>query len=147
MKKRIPIPRIRLNENSSFDDSKNQGSERLAMCITIPKTIKWTDYEKELETVVDETQEMNYKIPTIPKDIHVGDRCYICHDGYIKGWMKISNIGKRSGFDCTTTGKEWADGCYVSRTGKFHYLEHPIPMKGFMGYRIVKISDIERISK
>lgn len=143
MKKRILIPRVPLNENLSEEEWNQRKSERLGMCITIPKTIKWSDYEKELKAVEDGTQEMNYKIPTVPKDVHVGDRCYVCHDGYIKGWMKISNIGKRSGFNCTTTGKEWNEGCYVSRTGKFHYLDRPVPMKGFMGYRIIKISDIE----
>ena len=106
-----------------------------SICITIPKSIKWDDYEKELKTVEDETQEMNYRIPTIPKDVNIGDRCYICHNGYIKGWMKISNISKRDGFTCTTTGKDWCDGNYISRTGKFHYLKEQVPMKGFMGYR------------
>jgi hypothetical protein len=43
-----------------------------SICITIPKTIKWEDYEKELKTVEDESQEMNYRIPTIPKDVKVG---------------------------------------------------------------------------
>ena len=106
-----------------------------SICITIPKKIKWEDYEKELKQVEDETYEMNYRLPTLPKDVKVGDRCYICHDGLIKGWMKISNIGERNGFNCTTTGKAWNDGFYVSRTGKFHYLKTEIPMKGFMGYR------------
>lgn len=105
------------------------------ICITIPRTIKWEEYEKELKAVEDETQEMNYKLPTIPKDVKPGDRCYICHDGFVKGWMKISSIGNKDGFECTTTGKNWDKGCYVSRTGKFHYLQNPIPMKGFMGYR------------
>ena len=112
-----------------------------AICITIPKSIKWEDYQKELAAVEDESQEMNYRIPTLPKDVQVGDKCYICHDGYIKGWMKISFIGKRDGFQCTTTGENWDDGYYVSRTGQFHYLKEPIPMKGFMGYR--KIEDIQ----
>ena len=66
-----------------------------SICITIPRSIKWEDYEKELKAVEDESQEMNYKIPTIPKDVSIGDRCYICHNGFIKGWMKISNISKK----------------------------------------------------
>ena len=106
-----------------------------SICITIPKSIKWEDYEKEIKSVEDETQEMNYRLPTLPKDVKVGDRCYLCHDGYIKGWMKISNIGHRDGFTCTTTGQQWKEGNYISRTGKFNYLKNPVPMKGFMGYR------------
>ncbi len=55
--------------------------------------------------------------------------------------MKISNISKRDGFECTTTGKNWDSGNYISRTGKFHYLKEPIHRKGFLGYR--KIEDYE----
>ena len=109
------------------------------ICITIPKRIKWKDYKEELKAVEDESQEMNYKLPTCPKDVKVGDRCYICHDGLIKGWMKISNIGSKNKFSCTTTGIEWGDGCYISRTGKFNYLDNPIPMKGFMGHKYIEI--------
>jgi hypothetical protein len=113
------------------------------ICITIPKTTKWSDYQKELKTVEDWSHEMNYKIPTVPNDVSKGDRCYICHDGYIKGWMVITNISNRDGFTCTTTGKNWPEGFYVSRSGPFHYLKQPIPMKGFMGYRKVNLRDKE----
>ena len=109
-----------------------------SICITIPKTIKWEDYQKELKQVEDGSYEMNYRLPTMPKDVNVGDRCYICHDGYIKGWMKISNIHEKDDFTCATTGIHWKKGVYVSRTGKFHYLKEPIPMKGFMGYRKIE---------
>lgn len=105
------------------------------ICITLPKSIKWSDYEKELEKVKDGNEEMNFRLPTLPKDVHPGDRCYICHDGFVKGWMKITGIGKHDGFNCSTTGKEWGDGIYVSRSGEFHYLNNPIPMKGFQGYK------------
>ena len=112
-----------------------------SICITIPKSIKWEDYQKELKVVEDGSHEINYKLPTMPKDVHVGDRCYICHDGYIKGWMTITNIGEKEDFTCTTTETKWSKGYYVSRSGKFHYLKNPVPMKGFMGYR--KIDNIE----
>lgn len=45
-----------------------------SICITIPKKIKWEDYEKELKSVEDESQEMNYKIPTLQKDVHASNR-------------------------------------------------------------------------
>lgn len=105
------------------------------ICITLPKSVKWSDYEKELEKVKDGKEKMNFRLPTLPKDVHPGDRCYICHDGFVKGWMKITSIGKHDGFNCSTTGKEWSDGIYVSRSGEFHYLNNPIPMKGFQGYK------------
>ena len=107
-----------------------------ALLITIPKTIKWEDYEKEIDAVKDESQEMNYKVSSKPTKVDVGDRCYLCHNGFIKGWMKISNISKKK-FQCTTTGKDWDEGWYVSRTGEFHKLDKEIPQKGFMGYKYI----------
>ena len=108
-----------------------------AICITIPKTVSWETYKKELAKVEDESQIMNFKIPTYPKEVSAGDRCYIVHNGYIKGWMKIFNIVKRDSFECTTTGKNWNDGIYIQRTGKFHPLETEVPMKGFKGYKYI----------
>ena len=43
------------------------------IAITVPKTIKWEQYEKEIDAVRDGEQEMNYRLPTLPKDTEVGD--------------------------------------------------------------------------
>lgn len=107
------------------------------IAITVPKTIKWEQYEKEIDAVRDGEQEMNYRLPTLPKDTEVGDRCYVCYNGQLIGWMEITGISKRDGFECSTTGKDWGDGNYISRSGEFHYLKNPVPMKGFMGYRYI----------
>lgn len=107
------------------------------ICITVPKSIKWEEYEKELDAVEDGEQEMNYRLPTVPKDVEVGDRCYVCYNGQIIGWMEITGIGKKDGFDCSTTGRKWDEGNYISRSGEFHYLKNPVPMRGFMGYKYI----------
>lgn len=109
-----------------------------ALCITLPKTVRWSDYEDELAAVADGTQEMNYRLSSKPGKVCPGDRCYICHDGYLIGWMRISDISYKDDFECTTTGEFWKAGWYVSRTGPFHYLSEKIPMKGFMGFRYIK---------
>lgn len=101
------------------------------ICITIPKSVRWEDYEKELKEVEDGRCEMNYRVHVLPRDVNPGDKCYVCHDGYVRGWMRISRVGRLDGFECTTTGKEWGGGNYISRTGRFHYLDKPIPMKGW----------------
>lgn len=112
-----------------------ENQNKTGICITIPKTIKWEDYQKELDAVADYSQEMNFKVPFLPKNIKVGDRCYLCYNGYIIGWMQISSIGSKS-FDCTTTGKAWS-GNFISRSGPFHKLKTPIPCKGFRGFKYV----------
>ncbi len=107
-----------------------------AICITIPKSIKWEDYCKELDAVKDWSQEMNFKVPFLPKDIKVGDRCYLCYCGNIIGWMTISSLGEKS-FNCTTNGTDWS-GKFISRSGPFHRLDAPIPCKGFRGFRYIE---------
>lgn len=99
--------------------------------ITIPKKIAWTDYEKEMLAVKDGSQVMNFKVSSFPK-IKPGNRCYVVHDGEIKGWMKIVGTSEEE-FECTTTGKKWS-GKFIQRSGPFHYI-NPIEMKGFQGFR------------
>lgn len=112
-----------------------QFQEGKDLVITLPKSVKWEDYEKELEAAANGDL-LNFKVPNLPKEAKIGNKCYIVHNGEIKGWMEICGLIK-GGFDCTTTGKRW-DGNFVQRTGEFNYLDEPIPMKGFQGYRYMK---------
>lgn len=107
------------------------------LAITLPKSVKWSDYEKELAKVADGSEEINFRISSKPTKVDVGDRCYVVYDGYVRGWMTITDISEKE-FRCTTTQKEWNKGWFVSRSGKFHYLDKPYPMKGFQGYRYVR---------
>lgn len=99
--------------------------------ITLPKSIKWEDYEKELETVKNWSEVMNFKVNNFPKTSK-GCKCYLIHNGVIKGWMEIVGLTEKE-FYCSTTGKEWK-GKFIERSGPFNYIE-PIPMKGFQGFR------------
>lgn len=99
--------------------------------ITLPKNIKWDDYEKELEKVKDGNEVMNFKVNHLP-NTSVGNKCFIVHDGFIKGWMNIVGLSKKD-FTCSTTGKHWK-GSFIERSGPFNYID-PIPMKGFQGFR------------
>ena len=101
--------------------------------ITIPKTVKWDDYKKELDAVADWKQVMNFKVSHKPKNLEVGNRVYLCYDNNIIGWQTF--VGYYEGnFDCTTTGKEW-NGTFIQRSGPFHYLQNPIPCNGFRGFK------------
>lgn len=102
--------------------------------VTIPKKIKWVDYEKELEAVKDGVEVMNFKVNHFPKTKE-GCKCFILHDGKIKGWMEIVGLSEEK-FTCTTTGKKWS-GKFVQRSGPFNKIDE-IPMKGFQGFRYMK---------
>ena len=103
-----------------------------ALLITLPSSIKWDDYEKELKAVEDESQVMNFKVPLLPKNIHHIKRVYLVYQGNIVGWQKFVGTSDKP-FKCTTTDKNW-DGKFLQRTGPFHKIE-PIPCKGFQGFR------------
>lgn len=109
-------------------------SEMSDILITIPSTISWPEYQKELKAVEDGSQVMNFKVSKLPVRTAVGNKCYICYGGNIIGWMKIVGLKSNENFDCTTTGKQWS-GNFIQRSGVFHKLEKPIPMKGFQGFR------------
>jgi len=105
----------------------------LDIIITLPSTIDWGDYVKELKTVEDESHILNFKVSKLPTKTAIGNKCYICWRGSIVGWMKISGLTKND-FNCSTTDKHWS-GNFIQRTGKFNYIDKPIPMKGFQGFR------------
>ncbi len=102
--------------------------------ITIPKTINWEDYEKELDVVKDYSSVMNFKVNSFPQTA-IGSKCYLVYNGEVRGWMEIVGMSEKR-FTCTTTGKEWA-GKFIERSGPFHKVT-PIPMKGFQGFRYLK---------
>lgn len=100
--------------------------------VTLPKSVRWEDYEEELRAA-EAGAVMSFKVPRIPKDVRVGDRCYIAHNGFVRGYMVISGLDDWTEFACTTTGREWR-GRFIQRTGRFTYIT-PVPMKGFQGFR------------
>jgi hypothetical protein len=99
--------------------------------ITIPKTIVWSEYEKELNVVSNYSQVMNFKVNAFP-NTKKGNKCYLCYSGNIIGWMEIVGLSEKE-FNCSTTGKNWK-GKFIERSGPFHKIS-PIPMKGFQGFR------------
>jgi hypothetical protein len=103
--------------------------------VTIPKSTKWEDYEKELKAVEDEGLVLNYRVRYMPKGIDIDDRVYIVHDGMVRGFHPLLGIKNwPNGFVCETTGTEWPPGIYLQRTGRFYRID-PIPMQGFRGLR------------
>lgn len=103
--------------------------------ITIPKTIDWEDYEKELQVVEDGKFAMYFKVPHLPKRTSVGDRCYICYKDRIVGYMLITDLLHSNGFQCTTTRRFWDPGNYICRSGKFYSTITTINYKSFQGFR------------
>ena len=113
-------------------------NEHKALLITLPSSIKWEDYQKELNNVKDESQVMNFKVPFLPKNTNGIERVYLVHNGYIVGWQKFVGTSDKP-FKCTTTDKNW-EGKFIQRTGEFHKID-PIQYKGFQGFRYYSYND------
>lgn len=98
--------------------------------ITIPKSIKWSEYQKELDAASN-GEILNFKVNHFPKTT-IGNKCYICYNGNVIGYHTISGMSEKQ-FTCTTTGNVWK-GKFIERTGNFTKI-NPIPQKGFQGFR------------
>ena len=110
-----------------------------AIIVTLPASVKWEDYVKELDAARNYTCTLNFKVHNFPKGIKEGDKCYLVHQGFIKGWMEIVGFSEKS-FECKTTGKQWK-GKFIERSGPFHYLTDKLPMTGFQGFRYFNIEE------
>lgn len=128
----IEVPNIRLILEEIF---KNKRS----IIVTLPSTVKWNDYEQELKKAENYKHVLNFKVVNFPRGITEGDKCYIVHQGFIKGWMKIVGFSEKE-FTCSTTKRRWG-GKFIERSGPFHYLKETIPYKGFQGFRYFDLEE------
>lgn len=104
--------------------------------ITLPSSIEWSDYQKELDAVKDGRAVMNFKVPFLPKR-EMRDkifRCWLVWRGHIVGWQRVCGFLEDGNFECSTTGTKW-EGNFIQRTGPFHASETQPEMKGFQGWR------------
>lgn len=112
--------------------------------ITLPKTVEWSDYEKELQALEDPNVVLNFRIPVAVKAVP-GDRCFLCWRGQVRGYMTVSQVFTYAhGFKCATTGKIWPAGHYIQRHGPWVPInDYKLVIKSFQGIR--KFKDGERL--
>lgn len=113
----------------SFDKFNNSYND---IVITIPSSIKWEDYQKEIDDALKNNYVLNYKVSSFPKRTQKGNKCYLVYNNNIVGWLPIIGFDEKE-FTCQTTGKKWT-GKFIVREPKFTRIE-PIPMNGFRGFR------------
>lgn len=117
------------------DQTANADGARREWALTLPQTVAWEDYERELAAVRDRTAVLNYRVRYAPKGMRAGDRCYLVWRGRVRGWMEVTDVVYHEvGFTCLTTGAQWPPGYYIQRSGPFHHVEGP-EMTGFRGVR------------
>lgn len=126
------------------------------VAITIPKTTSWETWLEEARSASSgcgRTREtakggepfgnaqgkLRYHIGRKPKKLRAGERCFVLHDGFLRGFHYVKKISYSCGLKCEVAGKSWPEGYYLVRSGRFFQLEDPIAMKGFRGFRYVEV--------
>lgn len=111
------------------------------LIVTWPKSRPLSSYLRELERAQRSGQVINYRVRHQPRISPSawrgrGPRCYMVHDGAIRGYNKIRCLTFREDHEVVDpiTGNFWPRGWYIVRDPGWHEVE-PVPMRGFRGFR------------
>lgn len=80
-----------------------------------------------------------------PKNLNIGDRVFYVEDGYVRGFLKVTEIIDQEINICETSGNDFGSGVRVEMDAKDWKWIKPIPMKGFQGWRYSKLETVEII--
>lgn len=106
--------------------------------ITWPRSRTLDDYLTELRGAVLRGEVINFRVPSKPK-VYPGDRCYIVHDGAVRGWNEVIEVRERDEVRNVKTGGTWPHGIYIVRDPRWLWLPEPFPpMRGFQGWRYAR---------
>jgi hypothetical protein len=103
--------------------------------LTWPKRTSYENYVGELKKALNDGKVILFSVSAFPVKAAPGDRCYMVHDGQVRGWSEIVAFHDGDGPDSVRQGEEWAKGKYIVRSAHWHKLLKPIEMKGFQGFR------------
>lgn len=112
-------------------------SAHLDIVVTWPKTKPLEGYLAELKRAEREGLVINFRVARLPP-FPVGafdygavrPRCYMVHDGAVRGWLLVIDAGYRE--DGVVEG--WPAGNYVIREPIWTPIR-PVSMRGFQGWR------------
>lgn len=109
------------------------------IAITWPKSRPLESYLAELKKAADAGLVINFKVPTWPKRIKEGERCYIVYDGFVRGYNNILGVDSKDDVIDPITGQRMAPGVYVVREPTFYDTGSPhVAIDSFRGYRYVE---------
>lgn len=100
--------------------------------VTIPRS-QYKNDDIETKDMLENNKTQFWAMKKLPKHIDIGSRIYFVKNGVIESSMKIFKIEKNKIEKCSTTGNIWEGN--ILHLNDLLYLNSPIPMKGFMGYR------------
>lgn len=103
--------------------------------LTVPAKVSWNLLEAEFARCEQWSESKLFRVAYLPRSGNVvGAKCYVVHQGQVRGWIAITALIANKRFRCTTTGEVY-DGTFIECSGPFSYQKEPIYMKGFQGWR------------
>lgn len=111
------------------------------LILTWPKSRSLESYLLELKRAERDGLVINYRTPNPPKSNDGWGRCYMVHDGAVRGWTQIIEVRWRGEGEVRQVDDDfggpgfWPEGWYVVREPVWRALDKPIPMQGFRGFR------------
>lgn len=116
-------------------------TKKTDIAVTWPKKRSLEDYLDTLRRAEREGMVINYRVATLPKFdagmliLGRANRCYIVHDGYVRGYNRIIWMGERDDVIDPVTEEFMAKGLFIQRDPRWCTLRKSVPMAGFQGWR------------
>lgn len=109
------------------------------LILTWPKHRPLDSYLRELKLAAERNEVINFRVSGCPV-VGAGDRCYMVHDGAMRGWSPILEVAHRGPRQVRRVASDdrsgfWPEGWYVVRKPVWTPLDEPVPMRGFQGFR------------
>lgn len=120
------------------------------LLVTWPKSRPLASYLVELELAKRDGLQINFRVPSQPREFLVNRRCYRVHDGKVRGWVKILGVSKRGPNEVARVKSDafagfWPPGWYVVCDPAWHELpkaqQQSFP--GFRGFHYIDRSTLE----
>lgn len=109
------------------------------LILTWPKSRPLASYLRELQGAKERSEVINFRVSGRP-NVSAGSRCYMVHDGAVRGWSAIIAVAHRGPREVRRVASDdrsgfWPEGWYVVRDPTWFPLRDPVAMQGFQGFR------------
>jgi hypothetical protein len=109
------------------------------LILTWPKTRPLDSYLRELTLAQERGEVINFRVSGQP-NVKGGRRCYMVHDGAMRGWLPIVEVVYRGPREVRRVVSDarsgfWPEGWFVVRKPRWTPLAEPVKMQGFQGFR------------
>lgn len=105
---------------------------------TWPKTRTLQSYLDELRKAENSGLTIGFRVAQRPPRHLISHRCYMVHDGAVRGWCLIFDIKWSDSFIDPVERRNMRAGWFIVRSPHWHEIE-PVPMVGFRGWRYFRL--------